>query len=138
MTIEEINKVFEQNNYTNQVLHVISKQIEDSKYNYSGTSKICNAPCSSKSGFNIETNPIFKIHKFSLGDFPKPANDFNNSPEIPEWISDKLKRIKISQGDKVGAIKDRLPHSKNFYPTSTEPGSSNINPIHIYKLSSNY
>ena len=39
----------------------------------------------------------------------------NNYPEILERISEQLKRIKISQGDKVGAIKDRLPHSKNFY-----------------------
>ena len=44
MTIEEINKVFEQNNYTNQVLHVVSKQIEDSKYNYNGTNQIGNKP----------------------------------------------------------------------------------------------
>ena len=135
MTIEEINKVFEQNNYTNQVLHVVSKQIEDSKYNYSGTSQIGNKPSSSKSGFNIQTNPIFKIHKFSLEGFPKIANDFNNSQKILERISEKLKRIRISQGDKVGAIKDRLPHSKNFYPRPLFPDiqfeENNMHPLSI-------
>ena len=119
--MEELNKVFEQNNYTNRVLHVVSKQIEDSKYNYSGTSQIGNKPSSSKSGFNIETNPIFKIHKFSLEDFPKPTNDFNNYPEILERINEQLKRIMISQGDKVWAIKDRLPHTKKFYPRPSFP-----------------
>ena len=101
VTVADINKVFEQNNYTNQVLHVVSKQIEDSSYNYSGTSQIGNKPSSSKPGFNLETNPIFKIHKFSPEDFPKPTSEFNNSPEILERISDELKRIRISLGDKV-------------------------------------
>ena len=33
VTVEDIKKVFEQNKYTNQVLLIVSKQIEDSKYN---------------------------------------------------------------------------------------------------------
>ena len=50
-----------------------------------------------------------------------PTSDFNNSPKILERISEQLKRIKISQGDKVGVIKDRLPHCKNFYPRPSFP-----------------
>ena len=124
VTVEDINKVFEQNNYTNQALHIVSKQIEESTYNHSGTSKIASKPCSSKSGFNLETNPIFKIHRFSPEDFPKPTSEFSNTPEILERINEQLKRIKISQGDKVDkvvTIKDRLPHSKNFYPRPSFP-----------------
>lgn len=84
VTVEDINKVFEQNNYTNQALHIVSKQIEESTYNHSGTSKISSKPCSSKSGFNLKTNPIFKIHKFTPEDFPKPTSEFSNTPEILE------------------------------------------------------
>ena len=116
VTVAYINKVFKKNNYTNKILHIVSKQIEDYNNNYSGTSQICNIPSSSKNGFNLETSPIFKIHEFSPEPFSKPSNEFNKSPEILKRINDQLSKLKISQGGKISALKDQLNFFKNFYP----------------------
>lgn len=48
VSVADIKKVFEHNNYTNQVLHIVSKHIEDSNYNYSVTSQTGNKLSSSK------------------------------------------------------------------------------------------
>ncbi|KAH0658256.1 hypothetical protein KY289_027004 [Solanum tuberosum] len=56
LTIADINPVVEQNNYSNQILHVISTQIEDTKPTISRRP----TPASTSSNHNTEPNPGWK------------------------------------------------------------------------------
>lgn len=67
----DIDKILEQNNYSNQILYVISKQIEKTSSGLGQTSSIADKPSSSKSSPQIETHPIFKVPEFSKENYPK-------------------------------------------------------------------
>ncbi|KAH0719987.1 hypothetical protein KY284_005017 [Solanum tuberosum] len=73
-------RVVEQNNYSNQILHIISRQIEDTKPSISGRP----TPASTSSSHNIETYPGFKIPEFSKEKFPKLSNTFEVTGNIIE------------------------------------------------------
>ncbi|KAH0654226.1 hypothetical protein KY289_031904 [Solanum tuberosum] len=79
LTFADIDRVVEQNNYSNQILHVISRQIEDTKPTISGRP----TPASTSSSHNIETYPGFKIPEFSKEKFPK-LSDLLNKPSFPD------------------------------------------------------
>ncbi|KAG5587355.1 hypothetical protein H5410_047789 [Solanum commersonii] len=88
----DIDRVVEQNNYSNQVLHIISRQIEDTKPNLSGRP----TPASTSSSHNIETYPGFKIPEFSKEKFPKLSYTFEVTENIIEKINAKLNNFNIS------------------------------------------
>ncbi|KAK4728986.1 hypothetical protein R3W88_021974 [Solanum pinnatisectum] len=75
LTTADIDRVVEQNNYSNQILHVISKQIEDTKPIFSGRP----IPASTSSNNHIEPNPGFKLPEFSKDKFPKLSETFEIS-----------------------------------------------------------
>lgn len=89
----DINRVLEQNNYTNQLLYVVAKQIERSS---KGSTSIGDKPCTSKYNPHIEANPIFKIPEFSRDKFPKLTSQISADPEILEQINDQLMKLKLS------------------------------------------
>ncbi|KAG5578664.1 hypothetical protein H5410_058798 [Solanum commersonii] len=92
LTTANIDRVVEQNNYSNQILHIISRQIEDTKPNLSGRP----TPSSTSSNQNIETYPGFKIPEFSKEKFPKLSDTFEVTGNIIEKINAQLNNFNIS------------------------------------------
>ncbi|KAH0675904.1 hypothetical protein KY285_023705 [Solanum tuberosum] len=92
LTTADIDRVVEQNNYSNQILHIISRQIEDTKPNLSGRP----TPASTSSNHNIETYPGFKIPEFSNEKFPKLSDTFEVTGNIIEKINAQLNNFNIS------------------------------------------
>lgn len=92
ITTADVNKILEQN-YTNQLLYVVSKQIEGGS---NKTIPLGDKPSSSKYSPNIETNPTFKIPDFSREKFPKLTDKFSNSAELLEKINDQLSMLKLT------------------------------------------
>ncbi|KAH0654227.1 hypothetical protein KY289_031905 [Solanum tuberosum] len=95
LTSADIDRVVEQNNYSNQILHVISRQIEDTKPTISGRP----TPASTSSKHNIETYPGFKIPEFSKEKFPKLSDTFEVSGNIIEKINAQMNNFNISVKD---------------------------------------
>ncbi|KAM3198755.1 hypothetical protein P3L10_034506 [Capsicum annuum] len=91
---KDLDRIIEQNNYTNQVLHTISRQIEDT-----AKSPPLSAPLPVKSTPSSKTlsNPIFKLPEFHKEKFPQLTDDFKLSEQILENINSKLTKFKISQ-----------------------------------------
>ncbi|KAG5619556.1 hypothetical protein H5410_004774 [Solanum commersonii] len=83
LTSADIDRVVEQNNYSNQILHIISRQIEDTKPSLSGRP----TPASTSSNHTIETYPGFKIPEFSKEKFPKLSDTFEVTGSIIEKIN---------------------------------------------------
>ncbi|KAG5578669.1 hypothetical protein H5410_058803 [Solanum commersonii] len=92
LTTADIDRVVEQNNYSNQILHIISRQIEDTKPNLSGRP----TPTSTSSNHNIETYPGFKIPEFSKEKFPKLSDAFEVTGNIIEKINAQLNNFNIA------------------------------------------
>ncbi|KAH0719988.1 hypothetical protein KY284_005018 [Solanum tuberosum] len=92
---KNIDRVVEQNNYSNQILHIISRQIEDTKPSISGRP----TPASTSSSLNIETYPGFKIPEFSKENFPKLYDTFEVTGNIIEKINAQLNNFNISVKD---------------------------------------
>lgn len=121
-TLGDINKILEQNNYTNQILHVVSKQIEETSSGLKPPISIAEKP--STSSPHIETNPIFKIPEFSKENYPKLSPEFSKSSVLLERINDELSKLNISRGDKLSTLltqANRHPHKKNFYSKPSFP-----------------
>ncbi|KAH0660551.1 hypothetical protein KY289_029299 [Solanum tuberosum] len=95
LTSADIDRVVEQNNYSNQILHIISRQIEDTKPSLSGRP----TPASTSSSHNIETYPGFKISKFPKEKFPKLSDTFEVTRNIIEKINAQLNNFNISIKD---------------------------------------
>ncbi|KAF3638177.1 hypothetical protein FXO38_21137 [Capsicum annuum] len=93
ITNSNINRVLKQNNYTNQLLYVVAKQVENCK----GSTSIGDKPITSKYNPHIQTNPIFKIPKFSRDKFPKLASQISTDPNILEKINDQLMKLKPTE-----------------------------------------
>ncbi|KAG5578675.1 hypothetical protein H5410_049302 [Solanum commersonii] len=93
LTSADIDRVVEQNNYSNQILHIISRQIEDTKPSLSGRP----TPTSNSSNHNIETYPGFKIPEFSKEKFPKLSDTFEVTGSIIEKINARLNNFNISE-----------------------------------------
>uniref|UniRef100_M1D3V3 Uncharacterized protein n=1 Tax=Solanum tuberosum TaxID=4113 RepID=M1D3V3_SOLTU len=92
LTIADINPVVEQNNYSNQILHVISTQIEDTKPTISRRP----TPTSTSSNHNTEPNPGFELPEFSKEKFPKLSGTFEVSRKIIDKINVQLNNFNIS------------------------------------------
>lgn len=86
----DIDRVVEQNSYSNQIHHVISRQIEDTKQNLSGR------PDSSSSNQNIETYLGFIIPEFSKEKFAKLSDTFEVTGNIIEKVNAQLNNFNIS------------------------------------------
>ncbi|KAH0672434.1 hypothetical protein KY290_024673 [Solanum tuberosum] len=117
LTSADIDRVVEQNNYFNQILHIISRQIEDTKPTISGRP----TPSSTSSSHNIETYPGFKIPEFSKEKFPKLSDTFEVTGNIIEKINAQLYNFNISAKDaktpeKVSTLQEE--------PTSTQEKSN--------------
>ncbi|KAH0753194.1 hypothetical protein KY285_006342 [Solanum tuberosum] len=95
LTSADIDRVVEQNNYSNQILHVISRQIEDTKPTISRRP----TPASTSSSHNIENYPGFKIPEFSKEKFPKLSDTFKVTGNIIEKINAQLNNFNISVKD---------------------------------------
>ncbi|KAH0763372.1 hypothetical protein KY290_019445 [Solanum tuberosum] len=95
LTSADIDRVVEQNNYSNQILHIISRQIEDTKPSISGRP----IPVSTSSSHNIETYPGFRIPEFSKEKFPKLSDTFEVTGNIIEKINAQLNNFNISVKD---------------------------------------
>ncbi|KAG5605965.1 hypothetical protein H5410_027457 [Solanum commersonii] len=81
------------NNYSNQILDIISRQIEDTKPSLNGRPTLA----STSSNHNIETYPGFKIPKFSKKKFPKLFDTFEVTGSIIEKINARLNNFNISK-----------------------------------------
>ncbi|KAH0664623.1 hypothetical protein KY285_025829 [Solanum tuberosum] len=92
LTSADIERVVEQNNYSNQILHTISRQIEDTKPSLSGKP----TPASTTSNQSIETYPGFKIPEFSKDKFPKLSDTFEVTGNIIDKINAQLNNFNIS------------------------------------------
>lgn len=82
-TNKDLNKIITQNNYTNNLLYVVSNQLKD-------TNKI-ETPIRSKKPNTIETHPTIKIPEFSKEKFPKLKEQFDFSDKLLEKIEEQLK-----------------------------------------------
>ncbi|XP_047260618.1 uncharacterized protein LOC124893815, partial [Capsicum annuum] len=127
----DLDRIIEQNNYTNQALHTISQQIEDVK------SPPLSAPLPTKSTPCSKplSNPIFKLPEFHKDKFPDLNDDFKLSEQILEKINSKLTKFKISQEpssskDSSGSKEknslsklssDRFSTRKNYYRKPSPP-----------------
>ena len=100
----DIDRVIEQNNYTNQLLHVVSRQIEDTRPYLSGRP----TPASTSSNHEIETYPGFKIPEFSKEKFPKLSDTF----EVTGSIIEKPTLNSITLTSPKRKIKKVFPQSK--------------------------
>ncbi|KAH0781566.1 hypothetical protein KY290_001164 [Solanum tuberosum] len=95
LTCADIDRVVEQNNYSNQILHVISRQIEDNKPTISGRP----TPGSTSSSHNIETYPGLKISEFSKEKFPKLSDTFEVTGNTIEKFNEQLNNFNTSVKD---------------------------------------
>ena len=86
---KDIDRIIEQNNYTNQALHTISQQIEDSR----STPLSVPLPTKSTTSSQPLTNPIFKLPEFHKDKFP----DLNDDFKISEQILEKIARGKLNK-----------------------------------------
>ncbi|KAG5576345.1 hypothetical protein H5410_056479 [Solanum commersonii] len=94
LTFADIDRVVEQNNYSNQILHIISRQIEDTKPTISGRP----TPASTSSSHNVETYPGFKILEFSKEKFPKLSDTFEQKMiKTPEMVSTLQEELTSTQ-----------------------------------------
>ncbi|KAH0679095.1 hypothetical protein KY284_020180 [Solanum tuberosum] len=100
LTSADIDRVVEQNSYFNQILHTISRQIEDTKPSLSGRP----TPASTSSNHNIETYPGFKIPEFSKEKFPKLSDTFEVTGNIIEKINAQLNNFNISVKQQQGSV----------------------------------
>ncbi|KAM3287510.1 hypothetical protein P3S67_020940 [Capsicum chacoense] len=122
----DVDRVLEQNNYTNQLLYVVAKQIENSKE----PTSIGDKTSTSKYNSNIKVSPIFKIPKFSRENFPELDSQFRSSPDLLEKINDPLLKLKFTENpNPVESPKIRTTESseltKDPKPTE-EPSSSDM------------
>ncbi|KAG5571277.1 hypothetical protein H5410_061043 [Solanum commersonii] len=92
VTLADIDRVVEQNNYFNQILQAISRQIEDSKPSISRRP----SPSSTASSHNIEPNPRFKLTEFSREKFPRFKDTFEISGNVIDKINEQLSKFNIS------------------------------------------
>ncbi|KAG5605600.1 hypothetical protein H5410_027092 [Solanum commersonii] len=98
----DIDRVVEQNNYSNQILHVISRPIEDSKPFISRRP----TPSFTSSSQNIEPNPGFKLTEFSREKFPKLKDTFDISRNVIDKINEQLSNFQtLIFPPKIGKIK---------------------------------
>ncbi|KAG5606716.1 hypothetical protein H5410_028208 [Solanum commersonii] len=118
VTSTNIDRVVEQNNHSNQILHVISRQIEDSKPSISRRP----TPSSTSSNKNIEPNPGFKIIEFSREKFPKFKVTFEIYGNVIDKINEQLSNLNISTKDgkaekKVSTLQEKtsLLHTLSNY-----------------------
>ncbi|XP_047251366.1 uncharacterized protein LOC124886583 [Capsicum annuum] len=128
---KDLDRIIEQNNYTNQVLHTISQQIEETK------SSPLSAPLPIKSTPSSKplSNPIFKLPEFHKDKFPNLNEDFKLSEQILEKINSKLTKFKISQEPSSSKdssspparnslsklTSDRFSTRKNYYRKPSPP-----------------
>uniref|UniRef100_M1DZ48 Uncharacterized protein n=1 Tax=Solanum tuberosum TaxID=4113 RepID=M1DZ48_SOLTU len=111
LTSADIDRVIEQNNYSNQILHIISRQIEDTKPGLSGRP----TPVSTSPSHSIETYPGFKIPEFSKEKFPKLSDTFEVTGNIIEKINAQLNNFNISvKGDKTSKKVSTLQEKSNL------------------------
>ncbi|KAH0650257.1 hypothetical protein KY284_030169 [Solanum tuberosum] len=127
LTSADIDRVVEQNNYSNQILQIISRQIEDTKPNLSGRS----TPASTSSNHNIETYPGFKIPEFSKEKFPKLSDTFEVTENIIEKINAQLNNFNISvKEDKTSKKVSTLHEETNFLQKLASSRFHNIKNYH--------
>ncbi|KAH0752254.1 hypothetical protein KY285_005402 [Solanum tuberosum] len=111
LTSADIDRVVEQNNYSNQILHIISRKIEDTKPSISGRP----TSASTSSSHNIETYPGFKIPEFSKEKFPKLSDTFEVTGNIIEKINAQLNNFNISvKDDNTSKKVSTLQEEPNF------------------------
>ncbi|KAG5576348.1 hypothetical protein H5410_056482 [Solanum commersonii] len=112
ITSTDIYQVGEQNNYSNQILHIISRQIEDTKPTISGRP----TPASTSFSHNIETYLGFKFSEFSKEKFPKLSDTFEVSTlqEEPTSTQEKSNLLQKYASSHFHNIKNY--HNKPSFP----------------------
>ncbi|KAH0665125.1 hypothetical protein KY285_026331 [Solanum tuberosum] len=127
LTSADIERVVEQNNYSNQILHTISRQIEDTKPSLSGKPTLA----STTSNQSIETYPGFKIPEFSKDKFPKLSDTFEEEPKSKtQEKSNLLQKLASSRFHNMKNYHDKpsfpdLQYEENaFLSTSSHGGRS--------------
>jgi len=91
-TNKDINKIIVQNNYTNNLLHVVYNQLKD-------TNKL-GIPTRSITTSKIETHPLIKLPEYSKEKFPELEEKFDFSDKLLEQIEERLKtKLVISKPD---------------------------------------
>ncbi|KAH0719989.1 hypothetical protein KY284_005019 [Solanum tuberosum] len=104
LTSADIDRVVEQNNYS-KILHVISRQIENTKPTISKRP----TPASTSSSNSIETYLGFKIPEFSKEKFPKLSDTFELTGNIIEKINAQLNNFNISvKASKLYSLQENL------------------------------
>ncbi|XP_070025069.1 uncharacterized protein [Nicotiana sylvestris] len=85
---KDLNKIIVQNNYTNNLLHVVANQLKD-------TNRL-GIPTKSTVAPTIETHPTIKIPEFSKEKFPQLKDKFDFTNELlEEQLKTKLSISKI-------------------------------------------
>ncbi|XP_070002975.1 uncharacterized protein [Nicotiana sylvestris] len=85
---KDLNKIIVQNNYTNNLLHVVANQLKD-------TNRL-GIPTKSTVAPTIETHPTIKIPEFSKEKFPQLKDKFDFTNELlAEQLKTKLSISKI-------------------------------------------
>ncbi|KAG5581330.1 hypothetical protein H5410_051957 [Solanum commersonii] len=113
LTVADIDRVVEQNNYSNQILYVISRQIEDTK----PTQIRRPTPTSALSNHYIEPNPGFKLPEFSKEKFPKLFDSFQFTGSIIDKINEQLNNFNVSKKLSNG----RFHNMKNYHNKPSFP-----------------
>ncbi|XP_016509474.2 uncharacterized protein LOC107826943 isoform X1 [Nicotiana tabacum] len=86
---KDLNKIIVQNNYTNNLLHVVANQLKD-------TNKI-RIPTKSTVAPTIETHPTIRIPEFSKEKFPQLKDKFDFTNELLEKIEQLKTKLSVSK-----------------------------------------
>ncbi|KAG5570650.1 hypothetical protein H5410_060416 [Solanum commersonii] len=131
VSCSDMDRVVEKNNYTNQLLHVVSRQIEDTKDKSIFTQKpTWSKPSTSQT---IDPNPIFKLTEFSRDKFQKFKDSFDISGNVLDKINEQLANFNISrkmipkQKNPLLLFKKKKPFSKSFPMTDSTTRRTIIN-----------
>ncbi|XP_059288414.1 uncharacterized protein LOC132041739 [Lycium ferocissimum] len=92
---KDINKIIQQNNYTNQLLHVVSNQLAKDNNKQIAPSK---ASSSTSTSTSIEEHPTIRLPEFSKEKFPQLSEKFNvENEDLVEKINRQLKDIALNK-----------------------------------------
>jgi len=88
-TNKDINRILQQDNYTNQLLYVVSNQILEA--DNKSVFKDKPSPSYNDKNKKLETHPIFKLPEFSNQKFPRFKEKVEITDDLIETINKKLK-----------------------------------------------
>ncbi|KAG5610062.1 hypothetical protein H5410_021343 [Solanum commersonii] len=108
-TNKDINKIVQQNNYTNQLLYV-----DKPSSSYKDKNK------------NLETHPIFKLPKFSNDKFSKFQEKLEITDDLIGKINENLKYKAINtlskyNDNEINKLRSNYSIKKNYYKRASFP-----------------